>query len=531
MKGPFKVLVTDKIDPRGLNPLAEHPGIELVMAVKPATERLEELVPSAHAWLVRSETKITEPWLKKASQLRLIGRAGVGVDNIDVAGASRRGIAVINAPAANTISACEHTWGLLLALSRNIPQADRDVKEGRWERSKWMGVELAGKTLGLVGLGRIGREVAKRARAFGMRVVAYDPFISQKVAEGLGVELAAFKELLGVSDYVSLHVPSSDKTRHMIDEESLGWFKKGARLVNCARGELVKESALVEAVKSGALLGAALDVYEKEPLPESSELRELPQVILTPHLGASTKEAQLKVAEELSKSVLEFYEKGMARSAINLPGFDPDALEALGASLGLAEKLGRFLGQMLDAGLKGISCRFHGDFQPSERHPLAVAAVKGVLSTILEATLSYINAPILALERGIELSESAAPSPEGFARLMTVTAVTDRGERSVSGTVGENGEPRIVRLDHLFVDVSPKGKMLVLVNKDEPGVIGAVGTLLGRHRINIADMRVGRESPQGEAVMVITIDEDLTAELQSELKTLEGIKAVRWVVL
>ncbi len=282
---------------------------------------------------------------------------------------------------------------------------------------------------------------------------------------------------------------------------------------------------------SGRLAGAGLDVFETEPLAKDSALRSLPQLVLTPHLGASTAEAQLKVAEELSRSVLEFHERGVARNAINLPGFDPDLLEALGPWLNLAETLGRFLGQNLDGGLKGVRVRFHGDFPAPQRHPLAVAALKGTLSTILEATLSYINAPILALERGIEHSEAVAPAPEGYARLLEVTAVTDRGEHGVTGSVGEDGGPRLARLDHLPVDVSPRGKMLVLSNSDKPGMIGAVGTLLGRHGVNIADMRVGRRAPHGEAVMVITVDEQLPPAGLAELKALDGIRTVRWVVL
>ena len=527
----FRILVTDKIDPKGLEPLQQDPACELVMAVTPSDATLESEVPKAEAWLVRSETKITAQWLEKAGALKLIGRAGVGVDNIDVKDASRRGIAVVNAPAANTISACEHTFGLMLALARNIAQADGRLKAGGWDRSKFMGTELQEKTLGLAGFGRIGREVAKRARAFGMKVLAYDPFISAEQAEQFGVTLSDFKPLLENSDYVSLHMPVTEKTRGIIDAKTLGWFKKDARLINCARGELIVEKDLIEALKSGKLKGAALDVFDGEPLDVKSELRGLSNVILTPHLGASTEEAQFKVAEELSKSVLEFRTKGLVRNAINLPGFDPDQLESLGATLDLADKLGRFLGQTLDSGLKGIRCRFHGEFPDGARRPLSVAAVKGALSTIMDFTLSFINTPILAMERGIEISESTAPSPEGYARLLTVTVVTDKGERSVSGTVGDDGKLRIVRLDELFVDVSPEGRMLVLSNDDTPGIIGAVGSLLGAHDVNIADMRVGRKSARGEAVMVITLDEEPSAELQSELKKVPGVKTVRGVVL
>jgi D-3-phosphoglycerate dehydrogenase len=395
-----------------------------------------------------------------------------------------------------------------------------------------MGIELAGKTLGLLGLGRIGCEVAKRGLSFGMRVVAYDPYISQEQARSFAVELLDFKELLGCSDFVSLHLPSSDKTRRLINAETLCYFKLGARLINCARGDLVDEAALADALAQGRLSGAALDVFEKEPLPENSPLRSMSEVIITPHLGASTAEAQRKVAQDLAQGVIEFYEKGLARHAINLPGFDADTLEALGPALDLADKLGRFLGQMLDAGLKAVHCSFQGDFPAAQRHPLSVAALKGVLSIILEQSLSFVNAPILARERGIAISDAALPAlPEGFSRLITVTAVTDKGEQSVSGTIGSNGEPRIVRLGELFVDVSPQGKMLVLTNADKPGMIGRVGTFLGRHGINIADMRVGRHAPHGEAVMVITVDEEVSPSLRAELAQTDGLRSVRWVVL
>ncbi|MBI4386131.1 MAG: phosphoglycerate dehydrogenase, partial [Elusimicrobia bacterium] len=486
----------------------------------------------ADAWLVRSETKVTADWIGKAPKLRIIGRAGVGVDNIDLEAASRRGIAVINSPQANTIAACEHTWALILALSRNIPQADSSMKQGKWERAQWMGTELAGKMLGILGLGRIGREVAKRALAYGMRIIAHDPYVSVEQAKGLGVRSAGLQEVLGQSDFITLHAPSSDKTRGLINAETARWIKKGARLINCARGDLVDGSVLVRLVESGRLKGAALDVFEKEPLPADSPLRKLPQVILTPHLGASTEEAQRKVAEEISKEVIEFLEKGIARHAINLPGFDPDTLEALGAYLDLAEVLGRFLGQTLEAGLQEVRCVFQGDFDAAQRHPLAVAALKGVLSPTLAQPVSFVNAPLIAKDRGIKTSESADPTAlEGFSRLLTVSAVTDAGTRGISGVILSHGEPRIVQLDDLYVDVRPQGKMIILVNRDRPGMIGKVGELLGRRNINIADMRVGRKAPKGDAVMVITVDETATPPVLQELAAIDGIQAVRWVEL
>ena len=529
---PFKVLVTDPIDREGLKPLESHKGIAVEFHVKPAPEKLAGLLDGVSAWLVRSETKVTADWIEKAKALKLIGRAGVGVDNIDLNAASRKGVAVINAPQGNTIAACEHAWALILSLSRNIPQADAQMRAGLWERSKLMGAELQGKTLGVVGLGRIGREMAKRALAFGMQVAAFDPYVSNEQAKALGTLPMPLEELFAASDFITLHVPGSDKTKHLINEENAKRIKKGARLVNCARGGLISESLLVELVQSGQLKGAALDVFEQEPLAKDSPLRSMPQILLTPHLGASTEEAQRKVAEEIARGVIEFFEKGLARYAINLPGFGLDTLEQVGPYLYLSEILGRFLAQTFDSGLREIVCSVQGDFTEAQRHPLAVAALKGVLGVMTDQAMSYINAPIVAKERGIKVSETADPDDsEGFSKLVTVKAITDAGEFTVSGAIVGRNEPRIVRLGTLLVDVQPQGRMIVLTNQDQPGMIGRVGQLLGDHKINIADMRVGRRSPKGEAVMVITVDEDVPENALKELAEVRGITGVRWVRL
>ena len=494
---------------------------------------MERALEGVGAWLVRSETKVTASWIEKARSLRLIGRAGVGVDNIDLKAATLRGIAVINAPAANTIAACEHAFGLMLALSRNIPQADADVKAGKWQRAKWMGMELQNKTLAIVGLGRIGREVARRAIAFGMRVIAMDPFVTKEQAAELGVQLGAdLKSALSDADYVTLHTPGGDKTKGLINAQTLAYFKRGARLVNCARGELIDEGALAEALRSGQLAGAALDVFAREPLAGDSPLRGLSNVILTPHLGASTQEAQNKVAAELAQSVLAFHERGIAVNALNLPGFDSETLKSLGEYLELAEALGRFVGQAITSGVRELDCRFQGEFSPQQRRPLSVAALKGLLSTMLAQGASYISAPALAAERGIRTSDTWDPKTgEGFRHLITVTAVTDTGAVSVGGTLLAAGQPRIVRYGTMSVEVRPQGKMIVLTNKDTPGVIGRIGTLLGRHGLNIADMRVGRQSPHGEAVMVLTVDEDVSVDVRQQIETLPGVTSVRWVRL
>ncbi|MBI4061251.1 MAG: phosphoglycerate dehydrogenase [Elusimicrobia bacterium] len=528
----LKVLVTDKIDPAGLKPIEAHPGIELVYLIAPRPAALEKALAGAGAWLVRSETKITAAWIAKAPDLRLIGRAGVGVDNIDLAAATRRGIAVVNAPAANTLAAAEHALALMLALARRIPDADASTRGGKWERGKFIGVELFGKTLGIVGLGRIGREVAKRAQAFGMKLVGFDPFITAAQAREMGVEPLPFLELLAASDFVTLHVPGGDKTNGMISASALAKSKPGMRIINCARGELIDDAALADALKSGRVAGAALDVFHAEPLPPDSPLRGLPNVLLTPHLGASTAEAQSRVATELAQAVVDFHDKGIAPNALNMPGFDAATLAALGEWVPLAEAMGRFLAQTLEGGVSGFACEFGGEFTGRERRPLAVSALKGFLTPIMGPGVSWISAPAVAADRGIKVGETSDPHvSEGVRRMLTLTASTDQGPVSVSGAVLAPGEPRILKLGGLRIDVRPQGKMIVIANTDAPGVIGRVGTLLGKAGVNIADMRVGRRSAHGEAVMVLNVDDDAPPPVRAQLSRLDGIRRVHWVEL
>lgn len=528
----LKVLVTDKIDPAGLKPLESHPGIELRYEIAPTPEKLEAALVGVGAWLVRSESKVTAEWIAKALDLRLIGRAGVGVDNIDLAAATRRGIAVVNAPAANTLAAAEHAVALMLSLARHIPKADASTQGGKWERGKFMGVELFGKTLGVVGLGRIGREVAKRAQSFGMKLVGFDPFVTDAQAREIGIEPMSFLEVLAASDFVTLHVPGGDKTNGMVNAAALAKAKKGLRLINCARGELIDDAALAEALKSGQVAGAALDVFHTEPLPADSVLRGAPNLILTPHLGASTAEAQSRVATELAQAVIDFQDKGIAPNALNMPGFDPVTLAALGEWLPLAEAMGRFLAQTLEGGVSEFSCGFEGEFKSPERRPLGVSALKGFLTPIMGMGVSWISAPAAAADRGIKIGESSDPRcSEGVRRMLTLTAHTDKGQVSVSGAVLAPGEPRILKLGDLRIDVRPAGKMIVIANTDAPGVIGRVGTLLGKAGVNIADMRVGRSAAHGEAVMVLNVDDQAPEAARAELSRIDGVRRVRWVEL
>jgi D-3-phosphoglycerate dehydrogenase len=527
----LRVLVTDEIDRKGLQALSDHPGIDLRWEIHPAPAKLTQALKETEVWLVRSETKVTADWIAKAKNLRLIGRAGVGIDNIDVEAATSRGIAVVNAPSANTLAACEHAFAMMLALSRNIPQADADVKAGNWKRSRWMGTELAGKTLGLIGLGRIGREMAKRASPFDMKVKAFDPFVSAEQGRQIGVEMRSLSELLSECDFVSLHASSSPKTRHLLNRETLKLLKPGARIINCARGELIDEAALCEALESGRLAGAALDVFSAEPLPADSPLRSFSQVILTPHLGASTTEAQSRVAVEIGTTVLAFHEFGLAVNAINLPGFDGETIKSAGELLALAEKLGRFVGQIIDSGLKELNFSFEGIFVAAQIRPLAVSALKGVLSSILSEGVSHVNAQAAAAARGIKISEALEPSRGGYQQIVTVTAVTDKGPISASGAVISPGEPRLVRFSGLSVEARLTGTMIVLTNRDKPGVIGRVGLTLGQEGVNIADMRVGRKSANGTAVMILTVDGPVSENLLRKLSKIAGVSSVKTVKL
>lgn len=529
MSKKLTVLVTDKIDAEGLKPLKSHPDIDLRYQPGSKAADIEKELKTVGAWLVRSETKVTADWITRAPLLKLIGRAGVGVDNIDLDAATRRGVAVINAPAANTLAAAEHTLALMLSAARRIPQADASVKAGKWERGAFMGVELAGKTLGIVGLGRIGREVGRRAAAFSMNVAGFDPFVSESATREMGIIPMTLEKIFSECDFVTLHVPGGEKTKHIVNEKLLRGAKKGMFLINCARGELIDEKALIAALEAGKIF-AALDVFEEEPLPADSPLRKAPNLILTPHLGASTLEAQGRVATELARAVIEFYEKGLATNALNLPGFDAETVSSLGEWLSLSEALGRILAQIMPSGLVEFICRFEGEFKPAEKRPLAVSSLKGLLSAFLGSPVTWISAPALAAERGLRVSETSDPRcGEGVRRMLTLEARTDAGVTSVSGSLLAPGQPRLLRLGDLRVDVKPAGKMVVLTNLDSPGVIGRVGTLLGKSKVNIADMRVGRRSPHGEAVMILSVDENVPPAVRAELGRVEGVTKVSWV--
>lgn len=527
----IKILVSDPISPEGLKILKEHPQFKIEFKLKPKPEEILSLIPEYEVLLVRSETKVTKEIISQAKKLKLIGRAGTGVDNIDLGAATKAGILVMNVPGGNTIAATEHTFGLLLALARNLSRADVSMKEGKWERSKLIGNELYGKTLSLLGLGRIGKEVAIRALVFGMRVLAYDPYVSEDYAKNIGVQLVSFEEALREADYLSLHLPANEQTKGLINQKTISLMKEGVRILNVARGEIIEENAFVEAIKSGKIAGAALDVFAREPVPPDSPLLRLENVILTPHLGASTEEAQERVAEELAKAVVEYFEKNIIRNAVNLPTIEPELWRILEPYTVLARKMGSFLGQIIDGGIKEISLRYCGEIAQYNLVPLTSAFLQGFLSPILDVEVNLVNAPILTRERGIKVTELKTLEKQDFANLISVSTETSEEKISFAGTLLSNNLPRLVRIGQLPIDVLPEGWIVVLNNSDRPGIVGYVGTVLGENGINIASMEVGRKMLGGEAVTFINVDSEVSAKVIEEIGRYPGITRVKLVKL
>jgi D-3-phosphoglycerate dehydrogenase / 2-oxoglutarate reductase len=525
----FKILMTYD-NTEGLDALLKNPEFKIEIHNKPTPEKFKELIADYDGLMIRSEVKVTPEIIEAGKKLKFIGRAGTGVDNVDIPSATQKGIVVANVPGGNTISAAEHTIGLMLAMARNIPQAHGSLKAKEWKRANFVGTELQGKVLGLVGLGRIGREVAHRMIAFGMRVVAYDPFVSSEFVQSLGIEIKTLDEVYAVADYISIHSPLNDTTRGMINAEALKKMKQGVRIVNCARGGIIDEKALSEAVKSGHVKGAAIDVFPKEP-PADWTIIETDNVIVTPHLAASTEEAQLKIAVELSEVVIEFFTKGVIRNAVNVPTLDWDTFKKLEPYIILAEKIGSFQGQALEGGITEIKINYAGEINKYNTNPLMVAYLKGLLTPLLDIKVNFVNAPLLAKERGIKIVEKKEQEAEDFTSLISATVKTDKETSSVAGTLFSHKNSRIVRMNGQNVDIVPSGCMLLLTNIDRPGIVGQVGTFLGKNNINIAGMQVSRKVPGGEAITIINIDTCVSADLTKQVAAFSGVNKVKYIEL
>jgi D-3-phosphoglycerate dehydrogenase len=528
----WRVLVSDKLAEEGLAVVRQAPDVEVVVKTGLTPEQLCAEIRGAHALLVRSATKVTAEVIESADSLMVIGRAGVGVDNIDVEAATRRGVVVCNSPEGNTAAAAEHTWALMLSVARSTPAADASVKAGEWKRSAFMGIELLNKTLGVIGLGKIGSEVALRASAFGMKVIACDPFVSAERAERMGVRMVELDELLASSDFITIHVPLTRDTRGVIDAESLRKTRPGVCIINCSRGGVVDEVALAEAIRAGHVAGAGLDVFEKEP-PVGSPLLGLPNVVLTPHLGASTAEAQIKVAVDVSQQVLDVLHGRPARSAVNVMQVSPDTLRSLQPYLTLAEKLGRFHAQLADGALSAVELIYAGQLAEEDCRLLTRGFLKGLFEPILDTPVNLVNSALVAEERGLRVVESRSRESEDFVSLLTSRVSTDGEERLIAGTLFGRSEARVVRMDEYRVDFVPVRYMLVSIHIDKPGMIGKVGTILGQHQINIAGMNVGRAQPGpgGRSVMVLALDNPIPADVMAELLEVDGIMTAKLVEL
>src|SRR6185436_17028340 len=528
----MKIVVADDLPESAIELLSAETGWIVDAKSGRSPTELAAALADADALLVRSATKVTRDLLKAATRLRIVGRAGTGVDNIDVAAASARGVLVVNAPGANSISVAEHTCALMLSLARAVPAADRAMKDSKWEKKKFLGSELRGKTLGIAGLGRIGQEVARRALAFGMRVVAHDPFIAEDVAAGMGVELRSLDQVCSEADFLTLHLPATPETRHLVNDARLSRMKPGVRVINTARGELIDEKALARAIEAGTVAGAALDVFEKEP-PADWALARLPQVVATPHIAASTEEAQELVGLDTSAAVRDFLRDGVVKNAVNFPSVHVDELQRLQPWIRLAESLAAIVSQMGAARVETIALRYYGALADSRAAEiLASSAASGVLRPILSGGVSIVNARSAARERGIEIIESRSTRPRHFTSLVSVKLHTSDGERWAEGTVFEPNSPRLVSVRGVNVEAPLAGTMLIICNDDQPGVIGEVGTILGRHSVNIANFALGRN--ETGAVGVVNVDEEASpaGALETAVEAIRKVPAVRdaWLV-
>jgi len=523
-----KVLVSDKLSAEGVKILQEA-GFTVDCKTGLPPEELKKIIGEYDALVVRSETQVTADIIEASKKLRVVGRAGVGVDNIDIEAATKKGVIVMNAPGGNTISTCEQAFALLMSVARNIPQAHASVKGGKWEKSKFKGVELYSKVLGVIGLGRIGKEMSKRALAFGMDVRVYDPFVTKEIADKLGVKIATLEEILKSSDFITIHTPLTEETTNLISDAQFAAVKPNLCLVNCARGGIVNEDALYKALKEKKLKAAAFDVFVNEP-PVGSKLYELENMIMTPHLGASTDEAQLNVAIEIAHCIKDVLLNNGIRNAINYIQLDAESCKVMGPYQNLAVKIGRFLSAIISGGTKEIKVVYMGEISTYKVDALTSLFVKGYLSRWIE-DINDINGPEVAKSRGIKIEQVKIREEQEFANCMQVTVVTDKETKVIEGTLFANKDARLVKLDGVYLEVAPTEYMLVIENQDKPGTIGFLGTVLGKHNINIADMSLGRRKDTGIALTILNVDTNIDDKVAAEIKANTNIISLKAVKL
>lgn len=524
-----RIVIADGLSPAGLQVLREEKTWTLDVHSKMTPEELRSGLRGADALIVRSASKVTADALAEADQLKVIGRAGSGVDNIDLSAATRRGVLVLNTPDANTVSVADHALAMILALCRQLPFAHADMKQGKWEKKKYQGIELEGKAVALLGLGRIGREVVKRLAGFGVRMMAFDPYVSEQSAREMNVEMLPLEEMLSASDFLTIHMPLLPQTAQFLNAERFQQMKRGIRVVNCARGELIDENALLEAINQGIVAGAALDVFSTEP-PSGETLTRLvqhPSVIVTPHLAASTTEAQEKVGYQIALQIRDYLKEGIVRNAVNFYSMSREEYARTEPFLILGERLGSFVAQISEGGYRKITIEFRGTIAEFSKQAIVHSVLKGILKSPLSGKVNILNSLSLAQERGIGVESIVTPPDKTFSSLLTVILETDAGSHRVTGTVFEKEIVRLITVDGVYLDFRPLGDLLFFRNQDTPGVIGKVGSLLGAHGINIAGMKLGRVPESGEACAVIGVDAVVPPDLVSHLKQLPEIRQIR----
>lgn len=527
-----KILISDKLSDQGLAILKGAKGLEVDLKTGLTPEDLAKIIKPYDGLVIRSATKVTREIIESADSLKVIARAGIGVDNVDLEAATKKGIVVMNTPSGNAVTTAEHAIAMMFAISRQIPQATSSIKSGKWEKGKFIGSELCNKVLGIIGVGNIGRIVADRAIGLKMRVVGFDPFLSTEMAEKIGVELVDLPEIYKRSDYITVHTPLNEKTKNLVDRKAFQQMKKGVYLINCARGGIVNEADLVWAIESGIVAGAALDVFEKEPPPLDHPLLKLDQVIYTPHLGAATVEAQENVATEVAELVVDYFTTGTIRNAVNFPSVSGEVLKVLQPYIILGEKLGSLQGQLASRLPAEVRIEFHGEVTEYNLAPVTQAVLKGLMTPMAaDVTVNYVNAAVIAREKGLKVIESRVSGYSDFVSLVTVTLKNGKEGRTVSGTIFGKTNPRLVRIDDFYLEALPEGTILVIHNKDRPGVIGSIGTFLGKNSINISRMQLGLEKGKAEAIALYNVEGDVTPEILAGLEKLPNMISVKKVVL
>lgn len=523
----FKVLVSDPISDQGIQQLSDAADITVDKKTGLSEDELAEIIGGYDALLVRSQTKVTSRIFEAAQKLKVVGRAGVGVDNIDLDAATKKGVVVINAPDGNTIATCELTFAMMMSIARQIPQAYKKTVSGEWDRKSFVGVELRNKVLGIIGMGRIGTEVSRRAKVFGMEVLGYDPFLTEERADKLGIKLCTVEEICREADFITVHTPLTNETRHMISTPQFAVMKKGVRIINCARGGIVEETALIKAIDDGIVAGAAFDVYEEEPPKADHPFLNHPKVIVTPHLGASTVEAQENVAVDVSEQVLHILRGEPFKNAVNMPYVAPSVLKKLQPYFSLGHNVGKFLGFITTGAVNEIEISYSGnELVDIDLSPLDRYIVTGVLSNHLDTDVNAVNAMHFAKTHDIDIIVKKSSAPKSFTNLVKVTLRTKHEERVVAGTLLAGYGERIVQIDQYPVDITPEGTLLLISHNDKPGIVGKVGTMLGNNDVNIASMQVGRKIIGGSAIMLLTIDKTAGNEVLDELRQLPEVEQI-----